>query len=500
IPVVGNAPAAGSRVSATLEQVIARGLPPLVSAVSELDPNSLQQPDGRIDLDRIRAARAPAARANRVMASARDELAILPTSHIAGLDARLSAVRTELGHLADGTDALARATQALPPMLGQDGRRRYLVAMENPAESRGTGGLLGAFGVVSADSGRLRLLRTGPNSDLQDEKRLPVDLGPDYRALWGSDPAIWRNSNLSPHLPYASRIWLALWKHQFHERLDGVITIDPVALGYLLGPAGKLRGPDGSTVTGHNAARVIMHDSYERYPSPRQNRQRDQFLLAVGRKVADRLLHGVSNPSAMGQALVRAVDERRLGVYSAHPDEEHDLSGTAIAQQVPVTKGPYLSVVVNNGGANKLDYYLRRRVTYRLDQCTPLGRNSHIGIWLTNAAPAIGLPEYVVGKPLRTDAGVRLPPGSNRLLVYVYATHGARFSGATLDSRPLTVQQVQERGHPVYVFAVDLRPGQTAEGRLDLVEPASTRTPPVVITQPLVRNQETTLSAQPCTS
>ena len=99
-------------------------------------------------------------------------------------------------------------------MLGADGPRSYLLAFQNPAESRGTGGLVGGYGVLTADHGKLSVETLGTDSDLTGLKTVPSELGPDYAALWGQDPALWVNSNESPHFPYGAQIWLDAWQAQ----------------------------------------------------------------------------------------------------------------------------------------------------------------------------------------------------------------------------------------------------------------------------------------------
>ena len=54
---------------------------------------------------------------------------------------------------------------------------------------------------------------------------MPTELGSDYVALWGQDPALWVNSNESPHFPYGAQIWLAAWQAQHGQRLDGVLAL-----------------------------------------------------------------------------------------------------------------------------------------------------------------------------------------------------------------------------------------------------------------------------------
>ncbi|WP_396229763.1 DUF4012 domain-containing protein, partial [Frankia sp. CpI1-P] len=53
-------------------------------------------------------------------------------------------------------------------MLGANGPRTYFIAFQNNAEIKGTGGLLGVFGVLTANHGKVDLVRTASNTELRD--------------------------------------------------------------------------------------------------------------------------------------------------------------------------------------------------------------------------------------------------------------------------------------------------------------------------------------------
>jgi hypothetical protein len=46
---------------------------------------------------------------------------------------------------------------ALPGLFGRGESRRYLLAFQSPSEARATGGLIGLYGILSAEDGRIRL-------------------------------------------------------------------------------------------------------------------------------------------------------------------------------------------------------------------------------------------------------------------------------------------------------------------------------------------------------
>ncbi|PRC56366.1 hypothetical protein C6A85_38980, partial [Mycobacterium sp. ITM-2017-0098] len=80
------------------------------------------------------------------------------------------------------------------------------------AEARGTGGLLGGYGLLSFDNGAPTVSSLASNTDLSDAVG-PVDLGAEYERQYGyMEPfADFRNSNMSPHFPYAAQIWKTMW-------------------------------------------------------------------------------------------------------------------------------------------------------------------------------------------------------------------------------------------------------------------------------------------------
>ena len=52
-------------------------------------------------------------------------------------------------------------------MLGADGPRTYLLAVQQPAEARGTGGLLGAYAVLRAEQGVVSVVEVGNRGRLE---------------------------------------------------------------------------------------------------------------------------------------------------------------------------------------------------------------------------------------------------------------------------------------------------------------------------------------------
>jgi hypothetical protein len=455
LPFVGDDLRAVRTVVRAVDDVTSGVLAPVVDVGGSVRPSALRLRDGRIDLAPLVNAQRPLAGAAASAAQARDDVAAIERDGLTGrVERGVADAGAALTDLARTSSQASAAVELVPQLLGGQGRRRYFLAFQNSAEARGTGGLLGAYGIVEADRGRLRLLRLGSNNELRPVDRMPVDLGPDFEVLYNDDPALWVNSNLSPHFPYAAQIWLALWRKQTGERLDGVIATDPTALSYVLRATGPVRLPNGEQVTAANAVPLTLREVYARFPSrfAADNLRRDAFLQQIAGAVFRKLVTFNGDGRVLADALGKAATERRLLVYSAAEAVQARLATTAVAGVVSERPGPFAAVAVNNGAGSKLDYYLGRSLTYTTMRCEPRERSTRIAVQLTNSAPRRGLPEYVT---LRVDrpgltGGRGEPPGTNVSIVQVYGAVGAELVAARLDGRPLLVTVGRERSHPVF--------------------------------------------------
>ncbi len=312
--------------------------------------------------------------------------------------------------------------------------------------------------------------------------------------MHGPHHLIWQNTNTTAHFPYAAQLWLDMWERGTGESLDGALALDLVAVADLLAASGPVALPDGEQVSAENAVELTGEEAYARFDGDNQARKR--FLVDVAGAVADHVLaDGAGDPVQLLRALREGASERRLIAWSRQPDEQSALERADLAGSVPDAPGPFAAVVVNNAAGNKMDYYLRREVHYELGPCADGRRATSVTARLHNDAPDRVLPYYVsarLDQPGRPAGG-----GSTLVGVAVHVAQDARLLSATLDGQPVPVSYRAERGHPVLVVPVELGRQQVRELVLQLDEPAVPALP-VVLEQPLVRPQATTVHEQPC--
>ncbi|MEU9830640.1 DUF4012 domain-containing protein [Streptosporangium sp. NPDC048047] len=401
--------------------------------------------------------------------------------------ARGTALR-EIGRLRGWTGGAATAAALLPPMLGADGPRRYFLAFQTNAEARGTGGLVGAYGILRAGRGAIEVDRLSAENGIGSPTPV-AHHGPAFKRLYGPYATKMLSvSNLSPHFPYAAETWTGLWERRTGRRLDGAVAVDPVGLSYLLGLIGPVTLPGGEAVTAGNVVDLTERRAYARYPDVAE---RKRFLIDIAAAVARRLPSALTDPVRLLPVMARMAQEHRVQAWSRHDAEQRRLAETPAGGVLPRRPGPFAALVVNNSAGTKLDYYLERSVDYRLGSCVNGLRPSSVRIRLTNDVPRAELPPYVTS---RLDAPRRdRTPGSNLSWVSLYAAPGAKITDVRLDGERVPVATNEERSHPVYSVRVPFAPRQTRMLEFGLAEPASAE-PPVVPVQPLVRPQRTTVA------
>jgi Protein of unknown function (DUF4012) len=391
----------------------------------------------------------------------------------------------------------ALAARLAPAMMGADGPRTYFMGFQTNAEARGTGGLLGGFGILRIDNGTATVDTLAPNTELKGSSA-PIDLGPEFAQEYGfTNPFTdFRNSNQSSHFPYAAQIWKSMWAQQSGMNVDGVIAIDPVALSYVLGAVGPVTMPDGELVTKDNVVELTESTTYNRFPTDQTARK--NYLQDIANAVVKKITGKIESPRKLLDSLGKAVSERRIAVWSSSPADQMLLEETPLAHAVTDDPAPYAEIVINNLGGNKMDYYLTRQIEYAADGCDADTRTSTVTIRLTNTAPDKSLPDYVASSAgLLPQIPISVPSGTMLTSVSLLATTDAKLVSALANGQRVPAFTVTERGHPKFEVQVAIPPGQSGELSFHLSEPTAPGAPRVPI-QPLVDTVTPEISVPQC--
>jgi hypothetical protein len=513
VPWLGSPFKSGQQISDVVVGLTADVLKPAAKAGVGISPDTLFA-DGRVNLQLLRekepALAALSADATRLDTQA---AAITKPAFISALSDARTQLQDQTSDIAGLFRNTALAARLAPSMMGADGPRTYLMGFQTPAEARGTGGLLGGFGVLRFDNGKPTVDTLGTNTELTGATST-VDLGQEFNEQYGyTNPYTdYRNSNISAHFPYAAQIWKSMWEQKTGSKADGVIALDPIALSYLLGATGPITMPDGEIVDEDNVVELTMSTTYLRFPNQSDQAARKQYLQTIAKLVAEKLTGKIQSPRAVLDAIGRAASERRIAVWSSVPADQKILEQTPLAYAIPEDSAPYAEVVVNNLAGNKMDYYLKREIEYAADNCDGEARNATITVRLTNAAtPDMKLPGYVSGAegiregPMakwnddlsRWESRIQAPDGSMVTSVRLVATKGAVLNAVTSGDKAVPAIVRTERGHPTFEVQVVIPPGQSGELVFRLTEPTAPGVPRVPV-QPLIDTVTPRVSVPAC--
>ena len=491
IPWIGQ-PAKVARVSADVADELSRtALPSVTEAADKLNPHTLWSGES-IKLAPIRDIAPTLQAASTATQRAVAQVAKLPTSTwLPPVNSARATLADQLRSISATLTSANRAAQLAPEMLGANGTRRYFIAIQNEAEARGLGGLPGSFIIVTATDGKIAFTYFGSDMDL-DATSADVSLSEDYLAKWKqADPtAVYVNSDIGVNPPDAAKIWASMWRQKSGENVDGVISVDPTAISYLLAAAGPATLPNGTIVSSDDIVSLTQKDIYARYGATTQARvERKDELTLIAKAVKDQLLASTDSAGMIKGAL-KAASERRLIMWSSHPDEQRELLQTSLARDWSKTKAPVSGFTVVNAAGSKLDYYLDRSMTYSRFGCGDK-RLVTASLKLTNDAPTSGLPPYVT---IRADNPTYpTKPGDNRLIVSYYGTPGGVVRAVLVDGKKAPVSVTTEDGLVSIAVDLELPAGQSRTVAVQLVEPAATGKVQF-IDQPLVRSEQQHIS------
>jgi hypothetical protein len=460
---VSRLPVAGPTVEAvaTLATVVdglAQGpLSGLAELAGAADPATFAPRDGKVDLAPLERIAPEAQRADQAVGYALQGVRgiggspMLPqvTDATADLEEQLLDLRMS-------TATAARAAQLVPPMLGADGPRDYLVLVQNNAEPRALGGITGTVLVLHADQGRITLTDQRPGAHVGPFGDPVVELtGDERRVLGGDDLGRWmQNVTSTPDFPRSAEIAREMWRRETGRTVDGVLATDPVVLATMLGEVDT--GP-GGVRSGDALVSYLLNGVYK-VQTPQEQ---DQTFADVAEQAFDALSAGVPEPARMVDALAAAARAGRLSVWSSRPAEADLLEGTVLDGALRGVNGDHPVVGVFTQGIQmaKIGYYVDTAVEVAEQVVRPDG-SRELAVTVTyrsrvDAGEVADLPEYVVGPGEEQ-------PGQVRLRSLVYAPAGGRVVSASENSENVGLSP--QKHNEIWLSFRDftLRPGATS--------------------------------------
>jgi hypothetical protein len=497
-PVLGANLDALREVTLTVDSLATDVMPSLVDISATLQPSEVAPKNGAINLAPIEQISPVLQKADAAVVAARDRVAAIDRSAVVQPVAdAVQSLATKLDSAEDVTGPAARIARLLPPMLGSQGPRNYLVVFQNPAELRATGGIFGSYALVKADRGKITVVEQGASSRTLGFFDPPVaQLPPNQIELYSQLMAQYpMDVNFTPNYPTAAPLFIEMFRLRKGVTVDGVLALDPVALSYTLKGTPPIAVGDGISVSADNLVSVLLSTAYKKFDKDPDQAGRDAFLANATSTVFTTVMSGKGNPTSIINGIRKAVNERRVLMYSTDPAEQADIAATSVSGTLTPDDGPpSVGVFFNDGTAAKLGYYLRNEVHVTEGACRSDGRRElRVRVAMNYDAPRSGLPAYVTGS---------LPVGSTYRLqtnVLVFAPVGGGVVGADRDGATIAIGRGEDQSRNVGTSTVLLTPGESTELTFTVLTAAggsgdSSETPPSLVVTPGVHPTKTSVA------
>lgn len=495
VPFIGPNFRAVSDIADIADSVATDALTPLLDVAADVDLASLGLSGGAIDLAPFGTIREPLAEASAVLDDALDRAeSIDADATLAPLSDAVREVRTNVAEAATVVGTLHGASVLLPTMLGGEGPRTYVLAMQNNAELRSSGGIIGSIALLRAENGRISLARQASTLDFPPLAE-PLPMSDSTVALFEDGPGRYlQNLTSIPDFAEAGPAIAARWEGVFGGPVDGVIAVDTIVAKHLLDAIGELSfGP--FTATSDNVVSILLSEIYAAIPDPAVQ---DQVFAQAATGLFGAALAG-GDPQALLGALAASADEGRIRIWSAHEDEQRVLASATVGGTLPVDTdtGVHVGVLINDTTGGKMDFYAHATISTAIGNCagTP---TTQVSVTWTNDAPAdaaTSLPPYVTG-----GGNFGVPPGSTRTLIAIYGPEGATLSRADRDGTEEPVQTALLGDRSAVQHDVLLAPGESTTVTVQFQGQGAGRHVDMVVQTPTIDTPEATREELRCTS
>lgn len=470
LPWVGPNFRAVQDVATSVDEVATSAVGPMVSVYQSLDWQKLTPSPEGINLAPLKDAQPTIAQAANAITGASDRLdKIDTTTLIPQLSIPLVAAREEVTVLRNSVNAAADLALVAPDMLGSEAPRNYLLMIQNNAEARATGGIPGALAKLTVDKGRLSLTSQTTAGALGIFSP-PIDVDPQQELVFSEYLGTsMQDVNLTPDFPTAASSAQKMWERRTGEQLDGVLSMDPVSLAYVLNATGPVELTDPilqgmetgnmpTTFSSQNVVKSLLSDVYAEIPAPQLQ---DLYFAAVANQIFHAVASGKTDARTLMDGLTRGATEGRLRVWSGRADEQETISKYPVGGSIAGTghSSAEFGVYFNDATGAKMDYYVKR--TAQLTEvCSPTSEPQvKVTVMATNTAPAdaaTSLPKYVTG------GGVYgVPAGTVQTNIIVYGPPGSLVDSALSNGREVGINGQFHSRRPIGTVTSRLAPGES---------------------------------------
>lgn len=497
IPIAGRNVDAVRTIAREGDAIATQALPKIVDVADQVRLETFRPKKGRVNLAAVARTLPVMSSTRRVLLRADREVSPIEVGRLAGpLQKPVGDFQHRIHVAFVAVSSATDAGNLMPEMLGADGKtRRYLMLVLNNAEVRSLSGMPGSVAVITTRRGKIKMGKQGGIHDIPPLEHAAIKISAEKKAGFQTSIATdMRDATIVPDFPRAAELAAAVVGKRWHQRFDGVVAIDPVALSYVLAGVGSINVGDGLVLNQGNAAYTLLNGVYVKYPT-NINRQDDVFELAA-RRTFDALVDGHGDSVTTVRGLVRGVQERRVMLWTRSSRLEHRIHRGGISGALSDDrKRPEVGFFVNDAASTKMEYFLRMGSRLRSLQCGSDGAQLlKLSTEIRSEAPQ----GYRRMSLSVTGLGRYVAPGNMRLHGLVMAPLGGRIVAMWVDGQRAPVGATTYKGHQIAQFARVLPPGETSLVTVQMVTAPRYNGAPLLRTTPGIFANEDAAGASAC--
>ncbi|RFA22645.1 DUF4012 domain-containing protein [Subtercola boreus] len=507
VPSVGPNLTAVRQLTDSLDDLSTQALLPVVDFSKTLTPDALKPVDGKLNVELLRTGDATLQAADTAIVVTTGSLQTIDTADTIGQVG--SAKTTMVNALAKAHDQIVkvRGTVAtVEGIVGMNGPRHYLLAFLNNAETTALGGGPASISMLTVDNGSFAITDQASSQDFPITDGPVRDIDQNIKNIFAPGVVSTLNWSTSrPDFPTAALTIKAFWNtYKTPDTIDGVISVDPLALADVLGATGPITipGTDGmpdDQISADNAVALLLHDVYLRYPNSQIGDETDLFFASAAKSIFTGLVTTNTDPTKLLAAVEKSINTGNLMAWSANADEEALLKGTKLEGVLPTdnAKQTLVGAYFRDVTVSKTDFYLETKVNLSTDVCTnpnnPTFTETIILHSTITQEEAQNLPLYVVGQNFK---GRKFSTE-----VYGYGPVGASITSTTVGDSSVggsSRSSAEDLGRPVGRAIVDLAPGETNTVTFTYSGAAGSYGTPVLQTTPMINQTAVAVDAAGC--
>lgn len=403
-------------------------------------------------------------------------------------------------------EELGQILPLVPNMLGLEGPKNYLLLLKTNAELTTQGGFALQKSVITLVDGKPQMSELTDGHDFR-WLNSPASITPETLEFYG-EGANYDIAAFTQFVNFSETGSAAAqgYESQTGVHIDGVISMDPVALGYLLAGTEDVQLSSGDVINSQNAASLLLHDIYLRFPDDETDEGSNAFFAEAVSGIQDAFLSKPIDPVVLFGGFSRAISEHRIQMWSPEEKVQAVYKKLGAEGDLPTNneqKVVFGSFLTDRSFGTKMNYFVSAETVISVNHCTadqPI--HYEVTTQLTNtvsADAAASFPRYVLAA-----SGTMFSPGGFGLTTRTYGP-----AGATLQSMNLTMSDGEQiemvartyLNRPVGEANIVLAPGESATVTLDYTLPNANQSSLVeIVSTPLAQTMKTKITEASCKS